>query len=160
MIISASRRTDIPRFYFDWLLNRLGDGFASVSYTHLSAQYCFLCPCGPFSSFETKIAADAAPFVRSGAALRLSLIHISPSRTFQAGRDAGSEPAGREKKNGLTKDRSPVEILFRRKGVGRHFVFRAGRGNPCDLRGKRSGKIHADYGLSLIHIWYTRSGNA
>lgn len=30
MIVSASRRTDIPRFYFDWLLNRLGEGFALV----------------------------------------------------------------------------------------------------------------------------------
>lgn len=28
MIISASRRTDIPAFYFDWFLNRLKEGFA------------------------------------------------------------------------------------------------------------------------------------
>lgn len=27
MIISASRRTDIPAFYFDWFLNRIGEGF-------------------------------------------------------------------------------------------------------------------------------------
>jgi hypothetical protein len=30
MIISASRRTDIPAFYSDWLLNRLREGFALV----------------------------------------------------------------------------------------------------------------------------------
>ena len=30
MIVSASRRTDIPRFYFDWFLNRLNDGYALV----------------------------------------------------------------------------------------------------------------------------------
>ena len=27
MIISASRRTDIPAFYFDWFLNRINDGY-------------------------------------------------------------------------------------------------------------------------------------
>ena len=30
MIVSASRRTDIPRFYFEWFLNRLADGFVLV----------------------------------------------------------------------------------------------------------------------------------
>ena len=30
MIISASRRTDIPAFYFDWFLNRLRAGFVDV----------------------------------------------------------------------------------------------------------------------------------
>ena len=30
MILSASRRTDIPRFHFDWLINRLQAGYALV----------------------------------------------------------------------------------------------------------------------------------
>ncbi|QOS69718.1 DUF1848 domain-containing protein [Eggerthella guodeyinii] len=30
MIVSASRRTDIPRFHFDWLLRRFEEGFALV----------------------------------------------------------------------------------------------------------------------------------
>ena len=30
MILSVSRRTDIPRFYFDWFLNRLKDGYVFV----------------------------------------------------------------------------------------------------------------------------------
>ena len=30
MIVSASRRTDIPRFHFDWLLGRVEEGFALV----------------------------------------------------------------------------------------------------------------------------------
>ncbi len=30
MILSASRRTDIPAFYFDWFLNRIEDGFLYV----------------------------------------------------------------------------------------------------------------------------------
>lgn len=30
MILSVSRRTDIPRFYFDWFLNRLKEGFVLV----------------------------------------------------------------------------------------------------------------------------------
>lgn len=30
MIISASRRTDIPAFYSDWFLNRIKDGFVDV----------------------------------------------------------------------------------------------------------------------------------
>lgn len=30
MILSVSRRTDIPRFYFDWFLNRLKDGYVLV----------------------------------------------------------------------------------------------------------------------------------
>lgn len=30
LIISASRRTDIPAFYFDWFLNRIDDGFLYV----------------------------------------------------------------------------------------------------------------------------------
>ena len=30
MIVSASRRTDIPAFYFDWFCQRLQDGYADV----------------------------------------------------------------------------------------------------------------------------------
>ena len=30
MIISASRRTDIPRFHSDWMLNRIREGFVDV----------------------------------------------------------------------------------------------------------------------------------
>lgn len=30
MIVSASRRTDIPRFFMDWMLNRLEEGYAFV----------------------------------------------------------------------------------------------------------------------------------
>ncbi len=30
MIVSASRRTDIPRYYLDWLINRFDEGFALV----------------------------------------------------------------------------------------------------------------------------------
>lgn len=30
MIISASRRTDIPAYYSEWFLNRIRDGFAYV----------------------------------------------------------------------------------------------------------------------------------
>ncbi|MBN1777391.1 MAG: DUF1848 family protein, partial [Clostridiales bacterium] len=30
MIISASRRTDIPAFYADWFMGRIREGFACV----------------------------------------------------------------------------------------------------------------------------------
>ncbi|MFQ9122835.1 MAG: DUF1848 family protein [Ruminococcus bicirculans (ex Wegman et al. 2014)] len=30
MIISASRRTDIPSFYSDWMFNRLKEGYVCV----------------------------------------------------------------------------------------------------------------------------------
>ena len=30
MIISASRRTDVPAFYFDWFCQRLKSGYADV----------------------------------------------------------------------------------------------------------------------------------
>ena len=30
MIVSASRRTDIPRFHFDWMIRRFEEGFALV----------------------------------------------------------------------------------------------------------------------------------
>ena len=33
-IISASRRTDIPAFYTDWLLNRLAEGFVDVQHPY------------------------------------------------------------------------------------------------------------------------------
>lgn len=32
MILSASRRTDIPAFYSDWIVNRLDDGFVDVKF--------------------------------------------------------------------------------------------------------------------------------
>jgi len=38
MIISASRRTDIPAFYADWLLNRLGAGYCLVKNPFNPAQ--------------------------------------------------------------------------------------------------------------------------
>jgi len=31
MILSASRRTDLPRYHLEWFLNRLAEGYASVS---------------------------------------------------------------------------------------------------------------------------------
>ena len=36
MILSASRRTDIPAFYADWFMRRIDAGFVPVSYTHLT----------------------------------------------------------------------------------------------------------------------------
>ena len=30
MIVSVSRRTDIPAFYFDWFCNRLQNGYVDV----------------------------------------------------------------------------------------------------------------------------------
>ena len=38
MIISASRRTDIPAFYADWLLARIGEGFVDVRNPMNAAQ--------------------------------------------------------------------------------------------------------------------------
>jgi len=38
MIISASRRCDIPRFRFDWFLERLNEGFADVANPYNAAQ--------------------------------------------------------------------------------------------------------------------------
>lgn len=38
MIISASRRTDIPAFYADWLINRLGAGYCLVKNPYNPAQ--------------------------------------------------------------------------------------------------------------------------
>ena len=38
MIISASRRTDIPTFYSDWLVNRLNAGYCLVRNPHNPAQ--------------------------------------------------------------------------------------------------------------------------
>jgi hypothetical protein len=38
MIISASRRCDIPRFRFDWFLQRLADGFVDVANPYNAAQ--------------------------------------------------------------------------------------------------------------------------
>lgn len=39
MIISASRRTDIPAFYSDWLLKRLGEGFVLVPHPRNPGRY-------------------------------------------------------------------------------------------------------------------------
>ncbi len=39
MIISASRRTDIPAFYSDWLLNRLRDGSVLVPHPRIIGRY-------------------------------------------------------------------------------------------------------------------------
>ena len=38
MIISASRRTDIPRFHFDWFMERVDEGFTGVSNPFNAAQ--------------------------------------------------------------------------------------------------------------------------
>ena len=38
MIISASRRTDIPRFHSDWILNRIREGFVDVRNPMFPAQ--------------------------------------------------------------------------------------------------------------------------
>ena len=36
MILSVSRRTDIPNYYSEWFYNRIKEGFLyAVSYTHL-----------------------------------------------------------------------------------------------------------------------------
>ncbi|MBU5440322.1 DUF1848 domain-containing protein [Tissierella sp. MSJ-40] len=39
MIVSASRRTDIPAFYSEWLLNRLREGYVLVSHPRRSGHY-------------------------------------------------------------------------------------------------------------------------
>jgi hypothetical protein len=38
MIISASRRTDIPAFYGDWFINRIKEGFAMYKNPMRSTQ--------------------------------------------------------------------------------------------------------------------------
>ena len=38
-IISASRRTDIPAFYTDWLLNRLAEGFCDVLHPYTKMMF-------------------------------------------------------------------------------------------------------------------------
>ena len=63
MIVSASRRTDIPRFYLDWLLNRFDEGFALVRNPVNRAQVSRV-PLGPDAvdciAFWTK---DPAPLL-------------------------------------------------------------------------------------------------
>ena len=39
MILSASRRTDIPAFYMPWLINRLHEGFVYVPHPFRSNHY-------------------------------------------------------------------------------------------------------------------------
>jgi len=38
MIISASRRTDIPAFYSDWFINRIQTGYCNVVNPLLTAK--------------------------------------------------------------------------------------------------------------------------
>jgi hypothetical protein len=43
MIISASRRTDIPAFYSEWFINRLKEGFCFVQNPYNPAQFSHIC---------------------------------------------------------------------------------------------------------------------
>ena len=38
MIISASRRTDIPAYYWEWMKNRIKDGFVCVRNSYNEKQ--------------------------------------------------------------------------------------------------------------------------
>lgn len=46
MIISASRRTDIPAFYSEWFMNRIRAGYCTMvnPYNHKQVSYVSLCP--------------------------------------------------------------------------------------------------------------------
>ena len=38
MIISASRRTDIPNYYSDWFINRIKDGYVYINGKELEEE--------------------------------------------------------------------------------------------------------------------------